>query len=103
MYPQRSAEYGLIARLIHKAIPQHWYGMGRAWIEGLRTDSLYLFGWELFGVPIRVSQLFALVTGVIAGVTLVWALWKYRTIPSRSFKNRITSSSSAWGTSSGRR
>jgi len=25
-----------------------WYGLGRAWIEGLRTDSLYLFGWELF-------------------------------------------------------
>ena len=24
-----------------------WYGLGRAWIEGLRTDSLYLFGWTL--------------------------------------------------------
>ena len=34
-----------------------WYGVGRTWIEGLRTDSLYLFGWELFGQPIRVSQL----------------------------------------------
>jgi len=55
-----------------------WYGIGRAWIEGLRTDSLYLFGWELFGVPIRVSQLFALLTGVIAGGVLLWALWKYR-------------------------
>lgn len=29
-----------------------WYGLGRAWIEGLRTDSLYLFG-----TGIRVSQL----------------------------------------------
>ena len=55
-----------------------WYGMGRAWIEGLRTDSLYLFGWELFGVPIRVSQLLAAVTCVLAGGTLAWALWKYR-------------------------
>ena len=28
-----------------------WYGLGRAWIEGLRSDSLYLFGSN-----IRVSQ-----------------------------------------------
>ena len=33
-----------------------WYGLGRSWIEGLRTDSLYLFNWELFGQRIRVSQ-----------------------------------------------
>ena len=55
-----------------------WYGLGRAWIEGLRTDSLYLFGWELFGVPIRVSQLLAAVTCVLAGGTLAWALLMYR-------------------------
>ena len=53
-----------------------WYGLGRAWIEGLRTDSLYLFGWELFGAPIRVSQLLAAVTCVTAGAVLVWALWR---------------------------
>lgn len=34
-----------------------WYGLGRAWIEGLRTDSLYLFG-----TGIRVSQLLAAVS-----------------------------------------
>ena len=34
-----------------------WYGIGRTWIEGMRTDSLYLFGWKLFGQPVRVSQL----------------------------------------------
>lgn len=34
-----------------------WYGLGRAWIEGLRTDSLYLFG-----TGIRVSQLLAVVS-----------------------------------------
>ena len=51
-----------------------WYGVGRTWIEGLRTDSLYLFGWELFGVPIRVSQLFALLTGVTAGAVLLWKM-----------------------------
>ncbi len=55
-----------------------WYGLGRFWIEGLRTDSLYLFGWELFGMPVRVSQLLAAVTCVLAGAVLVWALWKYR-------------------------
>ena len=55
-----------------------WYGLGRAWIEGLRTDSLYLFGWELFGVPIRVSQLFALVTCAAAGGALVYMLLRYR-------------------------
>ena len=26
-----------------------WYGMGRFWIEGLRTDSLYLFNWTFMG------------------------------------------------------
>ena len=30
-----------------------WYGLGRFWIEGLRTDSLYLFHWTLFGQRIR--------------------------------------------------
>jgi phosphatidylglycerol:prolipoprotein diacylglycerol transferase len=34
-----------------------WYGFGRFWIEGLRTDSLYLFS-----TNIRVSQLVAVLT-----------------------------------------
>ncbi len=33
-----------------------WYGLGRSWVEGLRTDSLYLFDWTFLGEPIRVSQ-----------------------------------------------
>ena len=66
-----------------------WYGLGRAWIEGLRTDSLYLFGWELFGAPIRVSQLFAVLTGVTAGVALIWALWKYRDGKRELFVDRL--------------
>ena len=66
-----------------------WYGVGRAWIEGLRTDSLYLFGWELFGAPIRVSQLFAVLTGVTAGVTLIWALWKLRDGKQELFADRL--------------
>lgn len=40
-----------------------WYGLGRFWIEGLRTDSLY---WGAF----RVSQLVAAVS-VIVGILLV--------------------------------
>ena len=66
-----------------------WYGLGRAWIEGLRTDSLYLFGWELFGAPIRVSQLFAAVTCAAAGGALVWALWRYRGEKKELFAERL--------------
>ena len=66
-----------------------WYGLGRTWIEGLRTDSLYLFGWELFGTPIRVSQLLSAVVCVIAGVALVWALWKYRNQKPGLFADRL--------------
>lgn len=42
-----------------------WYGLGRAWIEGLRTDSLYL----VEGV-IRVSQLIAILS-LVAGIGLM--------------------------------
>ena len=66
-----------------------WYGLGRAWIEGLRTDSLYLFGWELFGAPVRVSQLFALVSCAAAGTAFVVALWKYRNEPPKLFVDRL--------------
>ena len=55
-----------------------WYGIGRAWIEGLRTDSLYLFGWELFGVPVRVSQLLSL---VLAGTALAVMIVQKRRHP----------------------
>ena len=36
-----------------------WYGAGRAWIEGLRTDSLYIGS-------VRVSQLLAIISSVAA-------------------------------------
>ena len=70
-----------------------WYGLGRAWIEGLRTDSLYLFGWELFGVPIRVSQLLAVVTCVIAGAVLGWALWQHRGKRPELFVDKLATAS----------
>ncbi len=42
-----------------------WYGLGRAFIEGLRMDSLY---WG----PFRVSQVLAAVTCLTAVAVLVW-------------------------------
>lgn len=49
-----------------------WYGLGRVWIEGLRTDSLYLGS-----TGIRVSQLLAGVSFVAAvGVMLYIRLFK---------------------------
>ena len=48
-----------------------WYGLGRAWIEGLRTDSLYLSE----GSAIRVSQLLAALSAVIALAATV-CLWR---------------------------
>lgn len=49
-----------------------WYGLGRVWIEGLRTDSLYIGGTD-----IRVSQLLAGISFVAAvGVMLYIRLYK---------------------------
>ena len=44
-----------------------WYGLGRTFIEGLRTDSLYIPGSQ----TLRVSQLLAAVTCFVAVVILV--------------------------------
>ena len=49
-----------------------WYGLGRFWIEGLRTDSLYLFNWELFGQRIRVSQALSIVMVAVAAFMLFY-------------------------------
>lgn len=51
-----------------------WYGLGRVWIEGLREDSLYLFGVTLFGAPVRVSQALSAVLVVVAGTLLAIGL-----------------------------
>ena len=47
-----------------------WYGLGRAWIEGLRTDSLYLP--EIFGMSLRVSQVLALAIVVVCLGVLIY-------------------------------
>ena len=43
-----------------------WYGLGRAWIEGLRTDSLYIGH-----TGIRVSQALSIVLVIISGALLL--------------------------------
>lgn len=43
-----------------------WYGLGRAWIEGLRTDSLHFFSTGL-----RVSQILALISFVLALAVMI--------------------------------
>ena len=48
-----------------------WYGLGRSVIEGLRTDSLYLFDLELFGQPIRVSQALSVSLVIMGFIILV--------------------------------
>ena len=48
-----------------------WYGLGRFFIEGLRTDSLYIPG-----TPIRVSQLLAAVSCLAALAVLAYFVIK---------------------------
>lgn len=66
-----------------------WYGLGRAWIEGLRTDSLYFFGLELFGAPIRTSQVLAVVSAAAAVGLLIYHLKFKRHTPEELYCNRI--------------
>lgn len=58
-----------------------WYGLGRTFIEGLRTDSLY---WG----PFRVSQLLAAVSCAAAVVVLLWNLFRPHD-PARLYVNQI--------------
>ena len=58
-----------------------WYGLGRALIEGLRTDSLY---WG----PFRVSQLLAAVTCAAAIVVLLIMAFRYHD-PDKLFVNQV--------------
>jgi len=60
-----------------------WYGLGRAWIEGLRTDSLYLFS-----TGIRVSQLVAAVSCLAAVGILAYMLVKKKPTAAGLYVNR---------------
>ena len=57
-----------------------WYGLGRAFIEGLRTDSLF---WG----PFRVSQLLAAISCLAAVSVLLWQMFRPHS-PSTLFVNK---------------
>ena len=60
-----------------------WYGLGRAFIEGLRTDSLYIGG-----TGIRVSQLLAAASCGAAVVALIYQAMRPHD-PAKLFVNQV--------------
>ena len=60
-----------------------WYGLGRVWIEGLRSDSLYI---GTSGV--RVSQVIAGVTFLAAAILLAVILRSGKCAPEKLWVNR---------------
>ena len=70
-----------------------WYGLGRALIEGLRTDSLYIFK-ETLGEVLRVSQLLAAVSCVAAVAVLVWQAFRPHS-KEKLFVNRVAAAEAA--------
>lgn len=66
-----------------------WYGLGRFWIEGLRTDSLYLFDWTIGGAPIRVSQALSLVMVLVSAFMLVYHLKLHPHKPEELYVNLV--------------
>lgn len=65
-----------------------WYGLGRVWIEGLRTDSLYIGS-------LRVSQILAGVCVLAAALILFFVLRSGRCTPERLFVNRRAAAEAA--------
>ncbi len=66
-----------------------WYGIGRFWIEGLRTDSLYLFNWTIGGQPIRVSQALSLVMVLVSAFMLLYNIKLHPHSREELYVNRI--------------
>jgi phosphatidylglycerol:prolipoprotein diacylglycerol transferase len=66
-----------------------WYGIGRFWVEGLRTDSLYLFDWKLFGEPIRVSQVLSLVMVIVSAAMLFYFIRIKKRKPEGLYVNQL--------------
>ena len=66
-----------------------WYGLGRAWIEGLRTDSLYIGS-----TGIRVSQALSIVLCLAALAALV-ILGRKAHRPEELFVNRVKAAKEA--------
>ncbi len=61
-----------------------WYGLGRVWIEGLRTDSLYIGA-----TGIRVSQLLAGVFVLLAAIVILAVLRSGRCAPEKLWVNKV--------------
>ncbi|MBR0040809.1 MAG: prolipoprotein diacylglyceryl transferase [Oscillospiraceae bacterium] len=66
-----------------------WYGVGRAWIEGLRTDSLYIGGSSL-----RVSQLLSIALAAITLILLIIHARKKHP-PEDLYVNRVAAAAEA--------
>jgi len=64
-----------------------WYGLGRAFIEGLRMDSLYIGNF-------RVSQLLAAISCVAACGVLIYGLFRSHD-PKNLFVNRVAAAEAA--------
>ena len=76
-----------------------WYGVGRFWIEGLRTDSLYLFNWTIAGQPIRVSQVLSLVLMIAALAVLFYNIRLHPHRPEELYVNIAAAQKAAEGES----
>lgn len=59
-----------------------WYGIGRFWIEGLRTDSLFIPGTSM-----RISQLIALGSAVIAVAIILYMFLIKKPGPEKLYVN----------------
>lgn len=66
-----------------------WYGIGRFWIEGMRTDSLYLFDWTIGGAPIRVSQALSAVMVAVSAFMLFYHLKLHPHKPEELYVNIV--------------
>ena len=72
-----------------------WYGIGRFWIEGLRTDSLYLFNWTIGGQPIRVSQALSLVMVFVSLFMLYYHIKLHPHKPEELYVNIVAARNAA--------
>ncbi len=76
-----------------------WYGIGRFWVEGLRTDSLYLFNWTIGGEPIRVSQALSLVMVLVSAFMLLYNIRLHPHKPEELYVNIAAAQKAAEGES----
>ena len=76
-----------------------WYGIGRFWVEGLRTDSLYLFNWTIGGEPIRVSQALSLVMVLVSAFMLLYNIKLHPHKPEELYVNIAAAQKAAEGES----